>query len=104
MIRWMREFNQSGKRHVEFTGFDMQNVSVAGPIVRDFAAKYDPDFAGTLAGEVHRLPTYRDRALDSEPRRPGTVPGPLLQRRFGFGGVVNFSSFTLFSRSRRSRM
>ena len=24
MILWMREFNQSGKGHIEFTGFDMQ--------------------------------------------------------------------------------
>ena len=42
MIRWMREFNQSGKGHVEFTGFDMQNISVAGPTVLDFAMMYDP--------------------------------------------------------------
>jgi erythromycin esterase-like protein len=48
MIRWMREFNQSGKGRVEFTGFDMQNISVAGPIVHDFAAKYDPDYENTV--------------------------------------------------------
>ncbi len=48
MIRWMREFNQSGKGHVEFTGFDMQNISVAGPIVREFVSKYDPEFEATV--------------------------------------------------------
>src|SRR5262245_38401884 len=48
MIRWMREFNQSGKGRVEFTGFDMQNISVAGPIVRDFVNKYDPEYRDTV--------------------------------------------------------
>ncbi len=36
MIRWMREFNQSGKGRVQFTGFDMQTPTVAAGIVRDF--------------------------------------------------------------------
>ena len=52
MIRWMREFNQSGKGRVEFTGFDMQNISVAGPIVRDFIAKYDPDYEGAVRSAI----------------------------------------------------
>jgi erythromycin esterase-like protein len=52
MIRWMREFNQSGKGRVEFTGFDMQNISVAGPIVRDFAAKYDPDYESAVQSAI----------------------------------------------------
>src|ERR671927_351649 len=29
MVQWMREFNQSGKGRVEFTGFDMQTPDVA---------------------------------------------------------------------------
>ena len=63
MIRWMREFNQSGKGHVEFTGFDMQNISVAGPAVRDFAAKYDPDYLNTVQG-----------ALDKAQKATATLP------------------------------
>jgi erythromycin esterase-like protein len=45
MIRWMREFNQSGKGRVQFTGFDMQTPTVAASIVRDFTARYDAPFA-----------------------------------------------------------
>jgi erythromycin esterase len=38
MIRWIREFNKSGKGRVQFTGFDMQFPNVAADIVRDFVA------------------------------------------------------------------
>ncbi len=48
MIEWMRKFNQSGKGRVEFTGFDMQTPNVALEIVREFAAKYDPEYLPTL--------------------------------------------------------
>ena len=48
MILWMRKFNESGKGRVEFTGFDMQTPNVALEIVRDFAKKYDEDYASTL--------------------------------------------------------
>jgi erythromycin esterase-like protein len=42
MILWMRNFNQSGKGRIEFTGFDMQTPTLAMLIVRDFAAAHDP--------------------------------------------------------------
>lgn len=48
MIRWMREFNKSGKGRVQFTGFDMQTPDVAIETVRDFVAKYDASFKGDL--------------------------------------------------------
>jgi len=48
MIRWMREFNQSGKGRVQFTGFDMQTPTVAASIVRDFTARYDAPFAADV--------------------------------------------------------
>ena len=44
MIRWMREFNKSGKGRVQFTGFDMQTPTVAASIVRDFTSRYDAPF------------------------------------------------------------
>ncbi len=44
MIRWMREFNQSGKGRIEFTGFDMQFPDLAMGIVRDFVGKNDPNY------------------------------------------------------------
>src|SRR4029450_5293537 len=43
MILWMRDFNQSGKGRIEFTGFDMQTPTVAMQIVRDFVAAHDAD-------------------------------------------------------------
>jgi erythromycin esterase-like protein len=52
MIRWMREFNQSGKGRVEFTGFDMQTITVAGPVVRNFVAKFDPDYGETVESAI----------------------------------------------------
>ena len=48
MIRWMREFNKSGKGRVQFTGFDMQTPDVAMEIVHDFVAKHDSAFMGDL--------------------------------------------------------
>jgi erythromycin esterase-like protein len=48
MIRWMREFNKSGKGRVEFTGFDMQYPEVAMGIVHDFMAKTDVNYLEAL--------------------------------------------------------
>lgn len=52
MVLWMREFNQSGKGRVTFTGFDMQTPTVAARIVRDFVDKADPEYAPALADAV----------------------------------------------------
>lgn len=49
MVMWMREFNKSGKGHLEFTGFDMQGPNVPAEIVRDFVARADPEYAPILA-------------------------------------------------------
>jgi erythromycin esterase-like protein len=58
MVRWMREFNKSGKGRVEFTGFDMQTPNVALGIVKDFVAKVDAEYAVSLnqAGELALAP------------------------------------------------
>jgi len=48
MVKWMREFNRSGKGRVEFTGFDMQTPTVAVRIADEFVAKHDPGYAETL--------------------------------------------------------
>ena len=60
MIRWMREFNKSGKGRVQFTGFDMQTPVVANEIVSDFVARHDDAFkedlrhASTLTSAVQK--------------------------------------------------
>jgi erythromycin esterase-like protein len=48
MIRWMREFNQSGRGRVQFTGFDMQTPQVAMEIVRTFVARHDAPYVPEL--------------------------------------------------------
>lgn len=64
MIRWMREFNKSGKGRVQFTGFDMQTPTVAMEIVNDFVAKYDAAFLETL------------RKASGEAKAAQAPPGP----------------------------
>jgi erythromycin esterase-like protein len=48
MVKWMREFNTSGKGKIQFTGFDMQTPNVAAKIVGDFIAAHDAEYAPTL--------------------------------------------------------
>src|SRR5689334_21304093 len=55
MVQWMREFNQSGKGRVQFTGFDMQTPDVAAGIVDQFVARVDPDYKATLAQALNSV-------------------------------------------------
>ena len=48
MIEWMRQFNASGKGHIEFTGFDMQTPTVAAGNVQSFLDGADPDYGKTV--------------------------------------------------------
>ena len=56
MALWMREYNESGKGRVEFTGFDMQNPPPAIEIVRDFVAKTDVDYLPALERASEAVP------------------------------------------------
>lgn len=49
MILWMRAFNESGKGHIEFTGFDMQTPDVAMQIAREYVARVEPHYAPSMA-------------------------------------------------------
>jgi erythromycin esterase-like protein len=48
MIRWMREFNRSGKGRIEFTGFDMQTPNVSMELVRTFVKQKEPAYLDSL--------------------------------------------------------
>lgn len=48
MVEWMREFNRSGRGHIEFTGFDMQTPTVAAEIVRKYIAEHSAAYLDTL--------------------------------------------------------
>ena len=48
MIRWMREFNESGRGPVMFAGFDMQTPAVAERIVDEYVTKSDPEYESSV--------------------------------------------------------
>ena len=56
MIRWMREFNASGRGRVQFTGFDMQTPTVALDIVMQFIRRYDIEYVDALREASDRIP------------------------------------------------
>jgi len=55
MVNWMREFNQSGKGRIQFTGFDMQYSQVAAPIVQSFINNAEPSYAGQVSNIYGQL-------------------------------------------------
>ncbi len=55
MVRWMRDFNMSGRGRVQFTGFDMQTPDVAAGIVNDFVSRLDPGFAATVRQAIAQV-------------------------------------------------
>jgi erythromycin esterase len=44
LVLWMREFNQSGKGRIEFTGFDMQNPRMAIEVVKNYVQQQEPGY------------------------------------------------------------
>ncbi len=66
MVLWMRDYNKSGKGRIEFTGFDMQNPTLALKIVRDFVEKADVDYAPALAHASKMALALNPRAVDPE--------------------------------------
>ncbi len=70
MIQWMREFNQSGKGRIEFTGFDMQTPDVALKIVKDFAAAHDRDYLP----EIEKAPVISRPVPQPFTSATGTFP------------------------------
>jgi len=57
MILWMRRFNQSSGRRLQFTGFDMQTPTVAAENVRSFVLRYDAASATTVARAIDDVRT-----------------------------------------------
>jgi len=88
MVLWMRQFNQSGKGRIQFTGFDMQTPDVANTIVRDFVAKADSGYASVLAhaSELARAPA----AAQSAPF--GTANGTFPVAKAA-GKTIRFSGY-----------
>jgi erythromycin esterase len=63
IIQWMKSYNQSAKRKVEFRGFDMQNGLSALKAVEDFAKLNDPTLTANLI-ELDKL--YNEATKDDQ--------------------------------------
>ncbi|MFQ5639879.1 MAG: erythromycin esterase family protein, partial [bacterium] len=55
MIEWMRQFNSSGKGHIEFWGFDMQYPHVATDNVQSFIEKAEPGYLDSLSQSYDKV-------------------------------------------------
>ena len=103
MIVWMREFNASGRGHLQFTGFDMQYGSVALENVLRFLAEADPALYLARVGplQLPDQPRRRDpggcQRRPLGPARPDRPPRCLPgapSRRAGRAGSFRTPGFT----------
>lgn len=63
MVEWMRAWNAKQKaagseRRIQFTGFDMQNPTVAKTIAAEFIEKHDAEFSKAFASKLASLKSY----------------------------------------------
>jgi erythromycin esterase len=77
MVEWMRQFNQSGKGRIEFTGFDMQTPDVAMEIVLDFLRRTDPQRLKDIEDTYHNIKNGRFRKKSSR----AEFTGPTKENR-----------------------
>ena len=98
MIGWMREFNQSGKGRVQFTGFDMQTPQVAAEIVRTFVTRYDQPYAAELTQSSALLGSVMGAGAGGGPAfgvATGTFPvAPAAGKRVRFSGFIKSEAIT----------
>ncbi len=96
MIRWMREFNKSGRGHIEFTGFDMQTPDVAIQNVHDFVAKNDPQYLETLEHDSEVVRSI-DRIDQRESFGVATATFPVKDaagKKIRFSGYIKTQNVT----------
>ena len=97
MILWMREFNQSGKGRVEFTGFDMQTPDVALQIVDDFVAKFDPNYLADVRLASSLAKSAPDQTGSSTGFGVATAAFPVQQaagKRVRYSGYIKTAKVT----------
>lgn len=81
MVRWMRAFNErqekaGSPRRVRFTGFDMQEPSVAAKIVREFLTRAEPAEVGALEAKLAAISEV-DRSAATPAQSFGVATGSL---------------------------
>ncbi len=97
MVHWIREFNQSGKGRVQFTGFDMQFVKVPIENVQAFTGKYDLDFAATIQ-EAIRAAQNAGHASPPSGSMIGAFPvAEAAGRRVKFSGYLRTEHVTEYA-------
>lgn len=74
MIEWMREFNASGKGHIEFYGFDMQFTEIALDNVTKFVEKADKNFLESLDGYYADVKAGREELKESRYQKRDKSP------------------------------
>jgi len=79
MILWMREFNRLGKGRIEFTGFDMQNPTLAMNTVQSFVADHDKPYQATLDPVYEQVARRKKQA----PSDPGSKSQKLSDHQLG---------------------
>lgn len=90
MARWMRAFNsggpgnETGTKHIAFTGFDMQTPDVAQEVAASFLDAHDPDFAAR-ARAVYTESLSATRNAPSQPSfgvATASLPGHVVAGKF----------------------
>jgi erythromycin esterase-like protein len=96
MIKWMREFNQSGKGRVEFTGFDMQTPNVAAEIAAKFLKSKDEAYAGSAEyKKAAAAVTAAQRGGNAFGVATGTFPIEAARgKRAKFSGYIKTENIT----------
>jgi erythromycin esterase-like protein len=95
MIRWMREFNKSGKGRVQFTGFDMQTPNVGAGIVRDFTARYDAPYVTDVDEARKMAETSNPNGVGAFGVATGTFPvGRAAGKKVRYSGYIKTEGVT----------
>jgi erythromycin esterase-like protein len=76
MILWMREFNRSGKGHIEFAEFDMQSPSASIDLVQRFVLVHDMPYFDV----VHKVYADVKKVKPAEQRPAGVLRATLPDR------------------------
>jgi erythromycin esterase-like protein len=94
MVEWMRQYNQSGKGRIEFTGFDMQTPDVAMDVVLAFLKKVDPERVAPAEGLYDPLRSGKFRKKGGQSagafgRAVGKFPVDLVKgKKIRFSGWI----------------
>ena len=96
LIQWMRDFNQSGKGHLEVAGFDMLAPDLALKNVRAFVSANDPGYIAAVGSASDLARTASTRAVGPNfGYAIGTFPaGDAAGKRVRFSAYIKTKGIT----------